>query len=191
MRRHHSAITLVVPQVRNPPVEGRDGRSDRGRGHRRPALAYWLRQAGHHPTLVEQAPQLRRGGYLVDFWGAGFDIADRMGLTPELRRRGYVMKEARSVDRRGRKIASFDPLLVMGTSERYVSIVRSDLAELIFDSVQGRAELILGDSVRELDDDGNRVRVTFDRGERRAFDLVVGADGLHSRVRRLAFGPDE
>lgn len=127
----------------------------------------------------------------MDFWGAGFDIADRMGLTPELRRRGYVMKEARSVDRRGRKIASFDPLLVMGTSERYVSIVRSDLAELIFDSVQGRAELILGDSVRELDDDGNRVRVTFDRGERRAFDLVVGADGLHSRVRRLAFGPDE
>ena len=62
-----------------------------GAGIAGPTLAYWLLQAGHQPTLVERAPQLRRGGYLVDFWGAGFDVADRMGIVPELRRHGYVM----------------------------------------------------------------------------------------------------
>ena len=61
-----------------------------GAGIAGPTLAYWLLQAGHEPTLVERAPELRRGGYLVDFWGAGFDVAERMGIVPELRRRGYV-----------------------------------------------------------------------------------------------------
>jgi 2-polyprenyl-6-methoxyphenol hydroxylase-like FAD-dependent oxidoreductase len=72
-----------------------------GAGIAGPTLAYWLLHAGHQPTLVERAPQLRRGGYLVDFWGAGFEVADRMGIVPELRRRGYVVTEARAVDRNG------------------------------------------------------------------------------------------
>ena len=66
-----------------------------------PTLAYWLLRAGHEPTLVERAPELRRGGYLVDFWGAGFDVAERMGIVGELRRHGYVFTEARAVDRVG------------------------------------------------------------------------------------------
>jgi 2-polyprenyl-6-methoxyphenol hydroxylase-like FAD-dependent oxidoreductase len=61
-----------------------------GAGVAGPTLAYWLLQAGHQPTLVERASGLRRGGYLVDFWGAGFDVAERMGIVPELRRHGYV-----------------------------------------------------------------------------------------------------
>ena len=71
-----------------------------GAGIAGPTLAYWLLRAGHDVTLVERAPELRRGGYLVDFWGAGFDVAERMGIVPELRRRGYVFPEARAVDRR-------------------------------------------------------------------------------------------
>ncbi len=62
-----------------------------GAGIAGPTLAYWLLRAGHEPTLVERAPELRRGGYLVDFWGAGFDVAERMGIVPELRRRGYCV----------------------------------------------------------------------------------------------------
>jgi 2-polyprenyl-6-methoxyphenol hydroxylase-like FAD-dependent oxidoreductase len=65
-----------------------------GAGIAGPTLGYWLLQAGHEITLVERAPELRRGGYLVDFWGAGFDVAERMGIVPELRRRGYVLAEA-------------------------------------------------------------------------------------------------
>jgi 2-polyprenyl-6-methoxyphenol hydroxylase-like FAD-dependent oxidoreductase len=79
---------------------------------------------------------------------------------------------------------------MLGNTGRYVSIARSDLAAAIYDALDGGAELILDDTVRTLTDEGDRVRVTFEKGEPRVFDLVVGADGLHSRVRRLAFGPD-
>jgi 2-polyprenyl-6-methoxyphenol hydroxylase-like FAD-dependent oxidoreductase len=162
-----------------------------GAGIAGPTLAYWLLQAGHQPTLVERASALRRGGYLVDFWGAGFDVAERMGIVPELRRHGYVMAEARSVGSDGRVIASLKPSAVMGPTERYVSIARADLARAIYGALEGGAELIVDDTVCALDDDGDRVRVGFASGQGRDFDLVVGADGLHLQVRRLVFGPDE
>lgn len=162
-----------------------------GAGIAGPTLAYWLLQTGHEVTLVERAPQLRRGGYVVDFWGAGFDVAERMGIVANLHRRGYVFKQVRVVDGNGRRVASLRPPAILGNSGRYVTIARSDLAAVIYDALDGAAELILDDSVQSLTDEGNRVRVTFERGQSRDFDLVVGADGLHSRVRRLAFGSDE
>ena len=162
-----------------------------GAGIAGPTLAYWLLQGGYEVTLVERAPALRRGGYLVDFWGAGFDVAERMGIVPELRRQGYAMAEGRVVNRAGRRIASIKPAKIMGPTERYVSIARSDLAAVIYQSLEGAAELILDDTVTDLADDGDRVRVTLESGQTRDVDLVVGADGLHSRVRRLTFGPDE
>ena len=131
-----------------------------GAGIAGPTLAYWLLRSGHEATLVERAPELRRGGYLVDFWGAGFDVAERMGIVPELRRRGYVFTEARAVDRDGRRMASVKPSAIMGRTQRYVSIARSDLAAVIYEALGGRAELILDDTVDALvDDDGERVRV--------------------------------
>lgn len=162
-----------------------------GAGIAGPTLAYWLLRGGHRPTLVERAPQLRRGGYLVDFWGAGFDVAERMGIVPELQRRGCVMKEARVIDDQGRRIASFDPSAIMRSTERYISIARSDLAAVIYDALEGQPELILDDTVRTIDDDGERVHVRLQSGQTRDVDLVIGADGLHSQVRRLAFGPDD
>jgi 2-polyprenyl-6-methoxyphenol hydroxylase-like FAD-dependent oxidoreductase len=162
-----------------------------GAGIAGPTLAFWLLRAGHQPTLVERAPELRRGGYLIDFWGAGFDVAERMGILPELRQRGFVPVEARAVNRRGRRIGSFQLAAIMQSTERYLSILRSDLAAVIYDALDERVELILNDTVSALDQDGDRVSVTFASGGRRDFDLVVGADGLHSEVRQLAFGPDE
>lgn len=161
-----------------------------GAGIAGPTLAYWLERAGFVPTLVERSPALRPGGYLVDFWGAGFDVADRMGIVPEVIRRGYHLTEVRQVGDDGHRIAAFDPeLFVRGTSGRYVSIARSELAATIYGALGGRVETIFGESVRSLDDDGDRVRVTFESGGARDFDLVIGADGLHSHVRRLVFGP--
>lgn len=161
-----------------------------GAGIAGPTLAYWLLRSGHEPTLVESAPDLRRGGYLVDFWGAGFDVADRMGIIAELRNRGYVFREARAVDRHGHRIASVKPSAIMGPGQRYVSIARSDLAAVIYEALGGRVELMLDETVHALTDVGDHVRVEFMNGQERDFDLVVGADGLHSRVRRIAFGPD-
>jgi len=133
-----------------------------------------------------------RAGYLIDFWGAGFDVAERMGIISELRRRGYRLREARTVDKGGRRIASFpSSVFVDATGERYLSIVRSDLAAVLYGAVQDDVDLILDDTVEAIQDDGDLVRVMFESGPRRDFDLVVGADGLHSRVRRLAFGPEQ
>ena len=162
-----------------------------GAGIAGPTLAYWLNKAGNDVAIIEHAPQLRGGGYLIDFWGAGFDVAEKMGIVPELRRRGYVMTEARAVDRDGRRMASFKPEAIMESRERYLSLARSDLSAVIHEKLGGAVELILGDTVARLDDDGDRVKATFESGTTGTYDLVIGADGLHSRVRRLAFGPEE
>lgn len=163
-----------------------------GAGIGGPTLAYWLRRSGHEPTIVERAPALREGGYLVDFWGAGFDVAERMGIVPRLTEDGYRVREMREVSDSGKRIAHLNPLRVIdgAAAGRYVSIARSDLARAIHDSLGGEVETIFDDTVDEIVDHGDRVRVTFARGGTREFDLVVGADGLHSRVRRLVFGPE-
>jgi len=66
-----------------------------GIGVARPTLAYWLSKCGFQATLVDRAPALRTGGYIIDFWGAGCDIAERMELLPDLRRQGYVAQGRR------------------------------------------------------------------------------------------------
>ncbi len=163
-----------------------------GAGVAGPTLAYWLMRTGHEPTLVERAPRLRDGGYVVDFWGAGFDVAERMGIVPRLREEGYRFREAREVSKSGRRIAHFDPVHVIegAAAGRYVTVGRSDLARTIYEAMDGAVETIFDDTVESLTDDGDRVLVRFVSGAEREFDLVVGADGLHSRVRDLAFGPE-
>ncbi|NUU07264.1 FAD-binding domain [Leifsonia sp. C5G2] len=162
-----------------------------GAGIAGPTLAYWLQRTGHEPTLIESAPQLRQGGYLVDFWGAGFDVAERMGITDRILERGYRVREVREVDEGGRRIASLDALkLIGGADGRYTSVGRSDLSEVIFDAIGPGMETIFGQTVGAIDDDGRRVRVQLSGGAEREFDLVVGADGLHSTVRRQVFGAE-
>lgn len=163
-----------------------------GAGIAGPTLAYWLLRAGYEPTLVEHAPRQRQGGYIIDFWGAGFDVAERMGIVPQMLRAGYRFGEVRQVDADGHRVARFTPeIFVRSSGGRYVSIARGDLAAILYAALEDRVETIFGDTVDALDDHGERVRVTFASGAEREFDLVVGADGLHSQVRRLAFGPEE
>lgn len=154
-----------------------------------PALGYWLTKAGHEVLLVEEAPRLRSGGYVVDFWGIGYDVAEEMGLIREIRDRGYDVRELRLVGRDGRKRGGFD-VAALGpvTHGRFTSVPRSDVSAAIYRAVEGKVEAIFGDSVAGIDEHDEGVRVSFDHAPSRDVDLVVGADGLHSRVRRLAFG---
>ena len=162
-----------------------------GGGIAGPTLAYWLQKFGHEVLLVEQAPQLRSGGYLIDFWGLGYDIAEKMGLIPRIRELGYQVREVRFVDRHGRKRGGFavDVFRRM-TADRFTSVRRSDLAATIYGAIEGKVETIFGDSVAGIKDEGNCVCVTFNHAAQREVDLIIGADGLHSRVRQLAFGPE-
>jgi 2-polyprenyl-6-methoxyphenol hydroxylase-like FAD-dependent oxidoreductase len=163
-----------------------------GAGIAGPTLAFWLAHYGMETTIVEKAPRLRSGGYVIDFWGAGFDVAERMGLLPEIRRKGFLVQEVKVVNRNGEKVSGF-PVEAFSqvTRGRYITLARSDLAATIFAALDGRVETIFDNSVTGIEQTPASVRVSFEHGASREFDLVVGADGLHSRVRELVFGPEE
>jgi 2-polyprenyl-6-methoxyphenol hydroxylase-like FAD-dependent oxidoreductase len=163
-----------------------------GAGIAGPTLAFWLSKYGLAPTLVENATALRTGGYVIDFWGLGYDIAEKMGLLPDIVRIGYHVRELRIVDDRGRRLSGFGVQVFRElTNGRYITFGRSDLSKLIYDRISGSCEIIFGDSITSLHEVDNEVHVEFEHGGERRFDLVIGADGLHSRVRKLVFGPQD
>ena len=161
-----------------------------GAGIAGPTLAFWLRTAGFEPTLIERAPHLRTGGYVIDFWGLGYDIAERMGLIEEINGVGYHVREVRIVDDGGRRVTGFGTRVFSElTGDRYVTLRRSDLSRLLFEKIRGAIEVIFDNEIVGLQQQPDGVRVRLKNGDERRFDLVVGADGLHSAVRGLAFGP--
>ncbi len=154
-------------------------------------LAWWLDKYGYAVTVVEQAPEPRTGGYVIDFWGLGYDVAEKMGVLDELRRHDLHVQEFRIVDRGGRRISGFNQGAVQElTKGRGMSLPRSALASALYEAVKDRVEVRFGNSVTGLEDGPRGVHVTFRDGEPQTFDLVIGADGLHSAVRRLCFGEE-
>jgi 2-polyprenyl-6-methoxyphenol hydroxylase-like FAD-dependent oxidoreductase len=126
---------------------------------------------------------------MIDFWGVGYDIAERMGLLPTLYEDGYRLEEVRLVDASGRRVAGFNARVFRSASNgRFVSLLRGDLARRVYELVAGKTETIFSDSIAVMEEDSTGVTVIFDRSSPRRFDLAVGADGLHSNVRTLAFG---
>ena len=155
-----------------------------------PTLAHWLNRSGFLCTLVDKSPALRSGGYVIDFWGLGYEIADRMGLLPEIDAVGYHMQELRVVNDRGQRISGFGTRVFEElTGGRYITLARSDLSRLIFDTIKNSSEVLFSNEVASLRQDMQGVDVTLADGKERRFDLVIGADGLHSQIRTLTFGP--
>lgn len=154
-----------------------------------PALAHWLLRHGCDVTMVEEAPALRSGGYIIDFWGTGYDVAERMGLLPRLHERGYHVREVRLVDAAGGRAGGFSAdVFSSATHGRFVSIPRGELSAALFESIADHVEVRWGETIRGLVQHDGGVRVAFRNGPSREFDLVIGADGLHSNIRRLTFG---
>jgi 2-polyprenyl-6-methoxyphenol hydroxylase-like FAD-dependent oxidoreductase len=163
-----------------------------GAGIAGPTLAFWLKKYGFAPTLVESAPALRTGGYVIDFWGLGYDIAEEMGLLPDIASVGYHVQELRIVDDDGRWLSGFGARVFRElTGGRYITLGRSELSKLIYDRISGSCDIILGDSITSLREAHGEVHVEFEHSGERNFNLVIGADGLHSRVRELVFGAQE
>lgn len=162
-----------------------------GAGIAGPTLAYWLSRYGHEPTVIEKAPRLRTGGYVVDFWGGGYTVAERMGLTAELHASGYAVREVRLVDRDSRRVGGFsaEPFR-RNVNGRFVTVPRGDLSAMIYRSIDSRAETLFGESVSAIEQRDSGVRVTLQGGGSRLFDLVIGAGGIHCPVRDLVFGAE-
>ena len=151
-----------------------------------PALAFWLGRYGFHPTIVERAPAVRPGGYAVDFRGASVRVLERMGLLSEVQRRQTRIGAITIVDRNNKKVASMPDGFTSGELE----ILRGDLAGIFHEATRETTEYIFDDSIASMKESEAGVDVVFERGGQRRFDLVVGADGLHSKVRSLAFGEE-
>ncbi|MGP3960532.1 FAD-dependent monooxygenase [Nonomuraea sp. 3N208] len=156
-----------------------------GAGVAGPALAYWLRHHGVTPTVVERALQVRAGGYAVGLRGEALDVLDRMALLEQVKALDTHMGDAALVDRDGNQYATLPAAIFAGD----LQILRGDLTGLLYEATRPEVQYVFGDSIAGLEQDAGGVRVTFERGRPRRFDLVVGADGLHSRTRSLVFGP--
>ncbi|SFI92935.1 FAD-dependent monooxygenase [Amycolatopsis regifaucium] len=156
-----------------------------------PALAFWLTRYGFEVTVVERAPSLRPGGQAVDLRGTAKEVARRMGLDERIRAACTDTKGETLVDRKGRTKATLraddfggDGLIAE------IEILRGDLTEVLYEATKEKTEYVFGDRITALDERADGVDVTFASGARRTFDLVIGADGLHSGVRALAFGDE-
>jgi len=157
-----------------------------------PVLAYWLDRYGFDVTVVERAPAVRSGGYPIDIRGTALDVVERMDLLPAVRASRLGSRTLSFVDANGGSIGTISPHDLAANEERDVELPRGQLTTLFYDltknsTVRYRFE----DSMESLDDDGTGVGVGFKSGERGRYDVVVGADGMHSNTRGLIFGPEE
>ncbi len=155
------------------------------------SLAFWLKRFGFNPTIIEISPKLREGGYAIDFMGAGYDVAEKMNILPELEKVDIEFSKLVFVDKDNNEKGSMNYQKIKKLmNNRALTLLRSDLAKVIYNSLDKETEIIFGDTISKIEQDEENVTVTFKSGLSRSFDLLVGADGLHSNVRNLIFGDE-
>jgi 2-polyprenyl-6-methoxyphenol hydroxylase-like FAD-dependent oxidoreductase len=157
-----------------------------------PTLAFWLNRYGYAVTVVEKAATVRSGGYPIDVRGTALEVVRRMGILPRLREAHIDLRRLTFLDEDGGEVVSLNPHAVTGGVEgRDLEIRRGDLTDALYAAVRDDVEFLFGDSIETLDQSGHEVDVTFRGGGRRTFDMVFGADGVHSRTRELILGPEQ
>ncbi|MGW3545702.1 FAD-dependent monooxygenase [Nocardia niigatensis] len=159
-----------------------------GSGVAGPALAYWLHHYGFRVSVVEKSPALRSGGQAIDFTGeTHMTVLERMGVLDDIKRRQTGKTDWVMVDENGTEQAVIAGEFLGGDIE----ILRGDLAEILCSRTAGQCEYLFGDTVTALRETADGMHVEFEHAPERVFDLVLGCDGIHSRVRTLAFGPEK
>ncbi|HWT48397.1 MAG TPA: FAD-binding protein [Mycobacterium sp.] len=155
-------------------------------------VAYWLTHHGYSVTVVEQYPGVRPGGQAIDVRGPALTVLERMWLRAAADHLRTRIRGSSVVDRDGNELSRDTESMPTGGPivNPDIELLRDDLIELLYEATKLNVEYLFDDSIAALDDDGTSVGVTFERADARNFDLVIGADGLHSNVRRLVFGPE-
>lgn len=158
-----------------------------------PAAAYWLCRQGVEVTVVERMPlaRVRSSGHAVDLFGPAMEVTEWMGVLPavmDARTRTEIISFLRD---HGRGVDVEMRRLVAGISGRHVEVMRGALADILYEATRTDARYLFDDSIVTLDEQPGGVAVTFERAPADRYDVVVGADGLHSHVRRLVFGPED
>lgn len=158
-----------------------------------PALAHWLRHHGLTPTVVERAPAPRPGGQAVDIRGTAREVVARMGVLDEIRAAHTGARGMAFVNAEGKRTSTMaaDTMGDSGGAIAEIEVLRGDLVRILHDRTADDGEYLFDDTITSLTETPDGVEVTFEKSPSRTFDLVVGADGLHSKVRSLAFGPEE
>jgi 2-polyprenyl-6-methoxyphenol hydroxylase-like FAD-dependent oxidoreductase len=151
-----------------------------------------LLSGGHDLLVVEKAPSLRDEGYMLDFYGPGYDAGERMGLLPGLAGIHHPIGRLAFLGSGGREVFSIDYAAYRRLfGGRHFYLMRGDLERLLYSRAEGRIPIRFAATVESLEEEEERVRITFSDGTVGFFDLVVGADGAHSRIRNLVFGEEE
>jgi 2-polyprenyl-6-methoxyphenol hydroxylase-like FAD-dependent oxidoreductase len=157
-----------------------------------PAAAYWLARAGFDVTVVEKAERVRAGGYPIDIRGAAVEVARRMGLLEPLRDAHIHTRCVSAMRPDGRRIATVKaPAGARDPADADIEVPRGELTALLYEATQDRVDYVFDDSIATLQEHPDGVDVAFRSGRSVTYGLVIGADGLHSNTRRLAFGPEE
>lgn len=157
-----------------------------------PTLAYWLHRYGFEVTIVEKARTPRGGGYPIDVRGTAIEVVRRMGVLPRLQAANLHIERFTFVDADGVTVASLPPHEVTGSVvSQDLEMGRGDLTAALYAAVRDDVEFLFDDSIDTFEERDDGVDVEFRSGSRRRFDLVIGADGMHSRTRRLQFGAEE
>jgi 2-polyprenyl-6-methoxyphenol hydroxylase-like FAD-dependent oxidoreductase len=154
-------------------------------------LAYWLQQRGFAPTLIEKRPDLHDRGYMIDFYGSGFDVAEKMNLLDPLKAKSdhYPIKKLTFVDGEGKTRAALDiEKFRQLLHHRYFPVLRGDLETVLYNSVKDHVSIRFDTTLTQLNPQPDGVQVELSNGKNETYDLIIGADGIHSNVRRLSWG---
>ena len=156
-------------------------------------FAYWLEKQGHTPVIIEKSATIRTEGYMIDFTGTGWDVADRMGIIPNIRERAYpaeniVYKNAS--DKVMAQISVQDLLVATGNPVNYAALNRRDLVLTLYEAIQDKVEVCFGKTIESITQGKDRVSVSFSDGSHGEYDMLVGCDGIHSKTRQLVFGDE-
>jgi len=163
-----------------------------GAGIAGPSLAFWLTKNGYRVIVVEIADGIRPGGQTVDLRGAGGAVVERMGLMPQMRahaleQHGVAWVASDGSRRAEMPVTAFDGNGLVSKLE----ILRGDLVDVLYQTTKDSAEYRFNTGISALSQDDDGVDVTLTDGTKMRADLIVGADGPHSAVRGMAFGPED